>query len=151
MLEPLQVIETAIKDGHLTKGVAGRLGLHKNTVYKELSDPKFCRYSRFLQLFLAIDAENPLGAETIFEDFRARVVELRRARSEKGRLVDWTEAVAKVVEESGESISAALVEGDPAQVQKEISEAISAFRDLLELSVRRTKLSVAGAGKSEAG
>jgi len=150
-MEPIHVIEQAIKGEHLTKGVASRLNLHKNTLYKELSDPKHCRYSRFWQLYLAIHAENELGADSIFEDFRARVVELRRMRSEKGKPVDWTTAVAKVVEESGESIHAALVEGDQAQVHKEIVEAIDALRDLLELGVNRNKLSVAGAGKSEAG
>lgn len=151
-MEPIQVIETAIKDEHLVKGVAARMGLHKNTLYVELADPKRCRYSRFLQLFLSIDAENSLGADAIFEDFRARVVELRHERASGPKVrSDWIGAVAKVVQETGESIESALVEGDPAHVEKEIVEAISALRGLLGLCVRRQKLSVAGAGKSESG
>jgi hypothetical protein len=152
-MEPIQAMQLAIKGEHVTKGVATRLGLHKNTVYKELSDPIHCTYTRFLQRFFAIDAENPTGSASLFEDFRARVIALRRSRDGRqttGDRQSWTGAVANVVKESSEAISAALTEGDKAKVEREIVQAIDSLRELLQLGVERD-LRLARGRESDAG
>jgi len=140
-MEPHEVIKQAI-DGH-AKGVALRMGKCERYVYKMMAEPEACRYTRFLQLFLALHAENPLGADAIFEDFRARFIELRRHRPQITS-VDWTHAIAKVVKESGESINAALIDGDPVKIEKEIVQSIEAHRSLLELCVARAGKRAAG-------
>jgi len=111
--------------------IARRLGLHPNSIIKMMGDPQACRYTRWLPLFIAIYEENPIGGEEIFEDFRAVVLRLREAKGE--RTNDWRQAVAKTARESTEAITAEIENGDPAKVEKEIVEAIAAFREMLRL------------------
>jgi len=120
-------------EGHVG-AIAERLGLHPNSVYKMMAEPEFCRYTRWLPLFIAIYEENPIGGEAIFEDFRAVVLRLREAKNgsrdeEKG----WRDAVAETVRESAEAITAEIENKDPAEVEKEIVEAITSFRAMLML------------------
>lgn len=138
-MQPHEVIEQAI-DGH-TKGVALRMGKSASYIYKMTAEPEACRYTRFLQAFLAIAAESSEGADLIAEDFMARWRELRQGDR---TVEDWFDAVAKTNKETSEAISEAVRDRDPAKIQNEISQAIEALRQLLALEVAR-------AGKSEAG
>jgi len=107
-----------------------------------MSDPEFCRYTRWLPLFIAIYEENQIGGEEIFENFRAVVLRLRQARRGKGEnQKDWRHAVAKAARESTEAITAELENKDPGQVEKEVVEAIAALRELLPMVRTRTEKS----------
>lgn len=131
-MESHNVFKQAV-DGHVS-AIAQRLGLHQNSIYKMMVDPVFCRYTRWLPLFIAIYEENPIGGEHIYEDFRAVVLRLRaerRGNSEEQN--DWRQAVARAARESTEAITAEIESGDPAEVEKEIVEAIAALRELLPM------------------
>ncbi len=140
-MESHEIFKQAV-EGHV-KGVARRLGLHVNSIYKMMSDPQACRYTRFLPLFIAIYEENPIGGEEIYEDFRAVVLCLREARVKSETKEDWRHAVAKTARESAEAITAELENKDPGNVEKEIVEAIAAFREMLDL-VRARGLEAGG-------
>jgi hypothetical protein len=138
-MQPLEVIDQAIKGDHLIKGVATRLGRHKNTVYKMLSGPEHCLYTRFLQLLFAIDAENPAGAFMIVEDLNARF-QLLHERAGAGaelRSVDWLDGVSKVVKETSESIQEAIAHRDSNRLLREIAEAIESLRRLQKMTLAR--------------
>lgn len=135
---PQDVIRQAV-EGHV-KGVALRMGLHINSIYKMLALPEACRYSRFVALFKAVEAENPAGANLIREDFIARTRaeaggESLEGASEESEL--WLRGVAKAVKESSEAIQAALVSKDPQEIEKELAEAIDGYRRLMRMTVRR--------------
>lgn len=137
MTNPQEVIRQAV-DGH-AKGVAMRLGTGQSYVYKMMAEPEACRYSRFLQVFKAIEAENEAGANLLREDFIARTApEVRGQRSEASQENElWLRAVAKAVHENSEAIEAAIASHDPQRIQKELADAIGEYRGLMRMVVAR--------------
>jgi hypothetical protein len=142
-LQPHQVLEAAIGHAH-AKGVAIRMNKHVNTIYKMFEDPEFDRYSRFLQMFLAIYAENSEGAEMLFEDFRARVSSLRHKNTGEISTSAWYEQVARCEKEHSEGIRAAILSRDTAAIRKEIAEDIAEKRALLEMLQTREQEQIDG-------
>lgn len=133
MTNPHEVVQQAINGR--AKGIAMRLGKSLSYVYKMLSDSTHCRYSRFLQVYFAIDAEHPEGADQLFEDFRARRIAARKTEA-VGR-VEWLDAVAKANQEGAEAISAAIDGRDPIAIERELCQDIDAKRRLLQMVVAR--------------
>ena len=136
-MQPHEVIKQAVK-GHVG-GVALRMGKSDQYIYKMMAEPESCRYTRFLQAFLAIYAENSIGGDSIAEDFNAIWRSCREGRESSAVAVDWFEAVAKTVEETSEAISEAVVNRDPARIELEIVEAIAALRGLRRVARARNE------------
>lgn len=89
-------------------------------------------YDLFWLWFRAIWRANQPGAEILFEDFRARVQNLRLSSFDLCRS-DWYAELARCEVEQSEALRAAIRNQDLPEIKKEISEAIAAYRGLLSI------------------
>jgi hypothetical protein len=118
------------------KGIAARLGKSDEYVRRECHPADdghlHDRYGRFKQLFLAVLAENPPGADLYLEDLTAA----REAARRDINLTDeeWEQAVDEAIKETSEGIRAAVKHHDPAEIHVQVSEGISRLRLLLAIN-----------------
>jgi hypothetical protein len=129
-LAPHKITDAAI-DGH-AKRVALGLGKNISYIYKMAECPEVDRYSRFIQLYLAVRAVNPAGADLYFEDFHAR--HFAEKYPELLKSVDWCDAIGDVAKECAEAITAAVKNRSQIEVVREVSQAIRSLELLLEIA-----------------
>ena len=55
----------------IAKGVADRMGLHTNSIYKMWGDPEFDRFTRFMELYTATAEINYEQAEHFYHAFKS--------------------------------------------------------------------------------
>lgn len=93
-------------------------------------------YCCFWRWFEALWLAHRKGAESLFEDFCARVEALRRAETpDVGR--DWFEQLAICAREQSQALQAAIRRHDEAAIRRELSESIAAERMLLAMLDRQ--------------
>jgi hypothetical protein len=124
------------------KGVALRIGKTEEYVRRECHPTEDGtvrdRYGRFKQLFLAVLAEHPLGADLYLED----LIATREAHRRPVTLTpaEWERALDEAIKETSEGIRAAVQNHDPARTSVEVSEGISRLRRLLAITHEAARL-----------
>ena len=88
-------------------------------------------YGLYWRWLRALDLANPVGADFLFEDLRARFSALRQGNELAAAC--WYEQLAECEREHSEALRAAILDRDPRLIRKEIAEAISALRRQLAL------------------
>lgn len=127
IIPPHLFLKIALKG--CVKQVAANLGgLHKNTVYKMWADPRDCRYTRFFELWLAVNSVSSETADFLTEDFLCRVA---MARSKSDGVLDASLLIEKFELAHAKTIRTLLLESDAESVEIAIKKELSILRTLL--------------------
>ena len=122
-LLPFNIIQQAA--GEHVKQIAKELNVSLTTIYKMLSDEGYDPHGRALAFHKAVFKSNPVGADLLFEDYKAFHESLKAG--EKMRAVSKDDAIAEALHAVAEFAS-----GEERDFETKAASAIRAIRFLMQ-------------------